>query len=56
MKQRNSTANAQETVQSQHHRALGDIMNRIHVTSLAERIVELEGQMKFLKLTMKNAN
>ena len=56
MKQRNSTANTRETAQSQHRRALGDIMNHIHVTSLAERVVELEGQMKFLKLTMKNAN
>ena len=27
-----------------------------HITSLAERVVQLEGQMKFLKLTMKNAN
>ena len=56
MKQRNSTAQARETAQSQHRNPLGDITNHVHNTSLAERVVELEEQMKFLKLKVKNAN
>ena len=56
MKQRNSTAQARETAQSQHCNPLGDITNHVHNTSLAERVVELEEQMKFLNLKVKNAN
>jgi len=56
MKQTNSTAQARETAQSQHHNPLGDTTNHIHNTSLAERVVKLEEQMKFVKLKVKNAN